>query len=289
VARTFLSGLTGLVAAVLLPLSVLAVWVDQVVSDTDRYVETVTPLADDEVVQDAAVAQLERQALQVVQQTAGTDVPGADAVVGLAVRRVVESPSFRTAWAQANRTAHEQVVAVLEDRSTSVGLDEQGRVSIELGTVLDTVVETLAAQGLVDPARVPQVRASFPVMDADQLAKARRAYDALDALGSWLPLAWLALTVVTLLLARRRWATTARLALASLVGTGLLALALFVARDVVTADLPEREVARAVWDVVVASLWRAIEVTAVVLLGVAVATGLLAGLAGRRRSLEAEA
>ena len=39
-------------------------------------------------------------------------------------------------------------------------------------------------------------------MDADQLAKARRAYDALDTLGFWLPLFWAALVLLTLFLAR---------------------------------------------------------------------------------------
>ncbi len=63
-------------------------------------------------------------------------------------------------------------------------------------------------------------------MDADQLARTRRAYDTLDTLGFWLPLAWAALVLLTVLLARRRLATTARLAVASLVMVGLLALVL---------------------------------------------------------------
>ena len=114
-------------------------------------------------------------------------------------------------------------------------------------------------------------------MDADQLAKARRAYDALDTLGFWLPLLWAALVLLTLLLARRRLATTAKLAAASLLTLGLLALVLLFARDALTEDLPQRDVALAVWDVVVASLWRAIEVCAVVLAVVALVAAVLAG------------
>jgi hypothetical protein len=150
--------------------------------------------------------------------------------------------------------------------------------------VLDTITDTLAAQGLVDPSRVPEVEASIPVMDSDQLAKARRLYRALDALGFWLPIAWLVLVLLTLLLSRRRLATASRLAVASLVALGLLALGLFAARDVVTKDLPEPDVARAVWDVVVASLWRAVEAAAGVLATVAIAAGLTAALLGRDRS-----
>jgi hypothetical protein len=278
--RTLLAGLAGLLAAVLLPASVLSVWVDGVVTDTDRYVETVTPLADDDVVKAAAVKELEREALQLVAAT-GTGLSTGAAtqqLVHLAVERVVESPTFRTAWVQANRTAHEQLIAVLEDRSTMV-LDDRGRVTIELGTVLTAIAQDLAARGLIDPDRVPDMSASFAVMDADQLAKARRAYDALDALGFWLPVAWALMILLTLLLARRRLATTSKLALASLLTLGLLALALVLARSALTDDLPDRDVARAVWDVLLAGLWRSIEVIAIVLAVVALVTGLL----GRRR------
>ena len=70
----------------------------------------------------------------------------------------------------------------------SARLDDEGRVSIELGTVLGSIAQSLAAQGLVDADKAANLDASFAVMDADQLAKARRAYDTLDTLGFWLPL-----------------------------------------------------------------------------------------------------
>ncbi len=279
--RSPAAALTGLLAAVLLPVSLLSVWVHGVVSDTDKYVETVTPLADDDAVKAAAVKELEREALQLAATTGGPLPPGIDELVHLVVQQVVDGPTFRTAWAQANRSAHEQLVAVLEDRSSAT-LDDEGRVSIELGTVFSAIAQTLAAQGLVDADQAADIDASFAVMDADQLTKARRAYDALDTLGFWLPLVWAALVLLTLLLAHRRLATTAKLAAASLVTLGLLALVLLFARDALTEDLPQRGVALAVWDVVVASLWRAVEVCAIALAVIAVATAVLAGVLERR-------
>ena len=270
-----MTSLCGLLAAVLLPVSLLSVWVHGVVSDTDKYVEIVTPLADDDTVKAAAVKELEREALQLA-ATSGTPLPpGTDELVHLVVQQVVDSPTFRTAWAQANRSAHEQLVAVLEDRRSPL-LDREGRVSIQLATVFGTIAQNLAAQGLVDANRAADIDASFAVMDADQLAKARRAYDALDTLGFWLPLVWAALVLLTLLLARRRLATTAKLAAATLVTLGLLALVLLFARDALTGDLPQRDVALAVWDVVVASLWRAIGISAAALVMVALVAAVLA-------------
>ena len=279
--RSLAGALTGLVAAVLLPLSVLSVWTHEVVSDTDKYVETVTPLADDDVVKAAAVKELEREALQLA-ATTGTPLPtGTDELVHLVVQQVVDGPTFRTAWVRANRTAHEQLVAVLEDRSNA-RLDDEGRVTIALGTVFSAIAQNLADQGLVDPDRAADIDASFAVMDADQLAKVRRAYDALDTLGFWLPVVWAALVLLTLLLARRRLAATARLAAASLLTLGVLALVLLFARDVLTEDLPQRDVALAVWDVVVANLWRAIEVCAVAVVVVALVAAVLPKVLGRR-------
>ncbi len=278
--RSLVASLCGLLAAVLLPVSLLSVWVHSVVSDTDKYVETVTPLADDDVVKAAAVNELEREALQLA-ATTGTPLPaGTDELVHLVVQQVVNGPTFRAAWVQANRTAHQQLVAVLEDRNSAV-LDSQGRVTLDLNPVFQNIALNLASRGLAVPAPTA-IDASFAVMDADQLAKARRAYDALDTLGFWLPLVWAALVALAVLLAHRRLAATAKLAVASLVTLGVLALALLFAREALTEDLPQRDVAMAVWDVVVTSLWRAIEICAVALAVVAVAAAVLAGVLGRR-------
>jgi tetrahydromethanopterin S-methyltransferase subunit D len=279
VPRSSVAALTGLVAALLLPVSLLSVWVHDVVSDTDTYVETVTPLADDEVVKAAAVTELQREAMQLF-GTTGAGLPAVQQLVRAAVERVVESPAFRTAWIQANRVAHDQVVAVLEGKGQA-NLDDRGLVTIDLEPVFHAVAQNLADAGVPGADRIASLHASIAVMDADQLARARRAYRVLDALGLWLPVAWAVLVALTLVLARRRLAATAKLAVASLLALGLFALALVAARYSVTKDLPQRDVARAVWDVVAASLWRQLEVAAIVLAIVAGVAAVLAALAGR--------
>jgi len=278
--RTVLAGLVGLLAAVLLPLSLLSVWVHGVVSDTDTYVDTVTPLADDEVVQAAAVEELDRATVQLL-ESAGVAPPGVGILVHAVVRRVVASPVFRTAWIAANRTAHDQLVAVLEGRD-QVALDDQGRVTIQLGGVYAAVAKELAATGLPGAQQVANLDASIAVMDADQLTRARRAYQLLDALGFWLPFGWMVAVLLTLVFARRKVAATAKLAIGSLVALGLLALGLTVARTRLTEDLPQRDVARQVWDVVTAQLWHQLELAAVVLAVIALATAVVAVLRDRR-------
>jgi len=188
---------------------------------------------------------------------------------------------FRTAWIAANRTAHDQLVAVLEGRD-QVALDDQGRVTIQLGGVYAAVAKELAATGLPGAQQVANLDASIAVMDADQLTRARRAYQLLDALGFWLPFGWMVAVLLTLVFARRKVAATAKLAIGSLVALGLLALGLTVARTRLTEDLPQRDVARQVWDVVTAQLWHQLELAAVVLAVIALATAVVAVLRDRR-------
>jgi hypothetical protein len=280
--RTALAGLIGLLAAVLLPLSLLSVWVNGVVSDTDTYVDTVTPLADDDVVRAAAVDEIDRATVQLL-ENAGVALPGVGILVHAVVEQVVESPVFRTAWIAANRIAHDQVIAVLEGRSQAA-LDDQGNVTIQLGGVYTAVGQALAAKGVPGADQVENLDASIAVMDGDQLTRVRRAYELLDALGLWLPFGWMVAVLLTLVFARRRVAATAKLAIASLLALGLLALGLVVARSALTQDLPHRGAARQVWDVVAASLWHQLELAAVVLAAVALATAVLAVLRDRGAS-----
>ena len=64
--RGFLSGLTALLAALILPVAITAVWTAERVTDTEGYVGAVGPLADDEKVQEALVDRLEQYAADVV-------------------------------------------------------------------------------------------------------------------------------------------------------------------------------------------------------------------------------
>ena len=62
--RRLLAFLAGLVACVALPLSIAAVWTDNVVNDRDEYVDTVGPLAEDSRVQEAVADRLADIALE---------------------------------------------------------------------------------------------------------------------------------------------------------------------------------------------------------------------------------
>ncbi|MGD9959929.1 hypothetical protein [Nocardioides sp.] len=297
------SGILVVVASILLPLALVSGWLAAVVTDTDSYVDTVAPLASEPLVQSAVEVRLERVALEAIdldkreQQLndlladgslpprlrvglsalSGTARGAITATVHNAVVRVIRDPEFAVAWAEANRSAHEQLVAVLSGEDSEL-VDSDGRISIQLDTLLTTVFSILDDEGLVDAAALPELQASFAFVKADDLERAQRYYDLLDRLGYWLPVLWLLLVGLAVLLARNRRRAVRFLAYAAIVGVVLLAIGLKVARAHVTGLVgPEdTDVVRAVWDILFVALrasMRALLVAALVALVLTWLTG----------------
>lgn len=277
-ARSLLWPVLALVTCLLLPLALVATWTSAVVTDTDEYVQAVGPLADDRVAQQAVEQRLQAAVREQVPQLPADTVRAA-------VVRVVEGPEFRPAWEAANRSAHEQLVATLEAGGDSP-VDDAGRVSVELGTLLVAVLDTLDQGDVVDPSALPPVRTEFALVSAEDLERAREGYRVVDAAGLLVPIALVMALALTLMVAVRRRRALVWVGLGSAALCGVLLWLLAEARDQAVARTvrSEAELVGAVYDVVVRGLrdgtWLALGVSLVVLLG-SLALGLVAG---RRRS-----
>jgi len=259
--RGLLWRLFGLLAALLLPLALTSAWLATVVTDTDAYVDTVGPLASDEDVQTAAVDALEGAAVTSVEDATGTTLDaGTREQVAAAVGTAVASSEFETVWRAANRTAHDQVVRILEeDNDRQVTRD--GRVVVELGPLYTSIVESLDERGLVRAAGVPPIEASVPLIRASDLDRVQAAYDLLDAAGFWVPALWLVLVALTMLAATERRKAAVWLAATSIGGLLSLVVGLLIARGVLIDELgssTDYDLIGAIWDVLVASLYWAI-------------------------------
>jgi hypothetical protein len=305
VLRRLLSALLVLAAVALLPVALTGTWLERTVTDTDTYVDTVAPLADDPAVQDsvriraqaAVVSALDprRRAeelrddlggrvLRPYLGDAGGDLPtgvGAyvDDAVGAAVRAVLASPEWPELWRAANRTAHETVMAALDAEA-----GEPVAVRIDLAGVVRATLDLLAERGLPVGRGVQVGAVEFEVADSSDLDRARSTVQRIDQVGLWVPVAAVAALAVALLVSPLRRRTTLLAAALALPALGLLALGLLGARSVLeaTADPGEqRELGLAVWDALVAGLWRDVAIAA----GAALVVLLLAALLprGRRR------
>ena len=301
--------------AVLAVASVTARFTRSQILDTDRYVSTVAPLGSNPALQadvtnqitDEIFARVDVEGLTTQALTALTDVsnlsanaPRLDqAVIGLApvltsqaknfvhdtVSSLVRSQQFEDLWIQANRAAHNALVAVMTGNYglSSVEVDQSGTVSISLGTVIDRVKSELSGRGFAFADKIPSVDKQFVLFQSPELVKAQRAVNALDkasAILPWLGIACAAAAVAVAPTGRRLRA----LALAGLaIALGMLALAIgiLVGRaiylDSVPPDILSPDAATAVIDTVLVPLRTSLRAVAVLGLVIALGAYLIGG------------
>lgn len=252
-------------AALLAPVAVVASWARGLVTDTDRYLATVAPLADDPQIQSAVanrvtgaiveainLEQLASDATTavvdlglpprlagLVESLQGPLVDAATNVVHSAVERVVTSDLFATAWVEANRAVQSQVSAVLRgDPDAVASIDAQGTLTVDLTPVIDAARAALSDAGFTIIDRLPTISATFPLVQSAELVHAQTAYRWLDVLGTWLPWLVIGLLAAGVLLSRNK---ARALVVAGLTLAGamlLLGLALTIGRSVYTNSLP---------------------------------------------------
>lgn len=273
--RALLAGILVALLVVLAPASVVAHWAHRQVTDTDAYVHTVAPLAQDPAVQDVVVDRVTAELVtRLTDGTLGSTATEQRTLATLGIslgkrslraaltpyvhRQVssfVRSDSFPRLWEGANRAAHGQLVALLTGREAN-GLRVEGdTVTLDLGVVVAAMKTRLVAQGIDAASRIPAVSVRLTLLRSDQLPALQRGVRILDRLNLWLPvLAALAL-LGALLLARRRLRVLAWAGLAVAATMLLLRLALVVLRhaylDAVPAKQLPADAAGAIYDALV--------------------------------------
>lgn len=263
--RSLGSVLLILLAALLAMLSVVAVWANSIVQDTDRYVKTVGPLASDPDVQKAAtnritaavLAQVDVDALvkQLTDAASAKGVPpqaakllgnldgpiesGLKQLVSGTVERVVTSSAFETVWVNGNRRAHAALDKALtgqtDDSTVKV---ENDQVVVDLGPIVAEVKDQLVAAGFTPAAKIPAVHTNFVVFESKDLGKIRSYVRVLELLGGWLPLIALLIAAAGVYVAFNRRHALIGAALAVFVAMLVLGIGLTVFRDVYLNHLP---------------------------------------------------
>ena len=305
-----------IVAGVLAPASIVASWARDEVSNTDRYVQTVAPLANDPAVQQAivdrvttelfsridvqavtkdAVDALAAQGLppRVSQSLSALSVPlagGIRSFITTQVTKLVGSQAFADAWVAANREAHTQMVAVLTGEGTDQVSVKGGTVSINLAAIIDTVKNRLSAAGFGLAERVPTVNAQFTVFESPDIAKAQTAFRVLNNLARWLPVLALLLLAAAVYVGRNRRKTLIVCALTVAGSMVLLGAALNILRPIYLNALDPSvlptDAGAAIYDQLVGFIRLNLRAVLVVALAVAIAGWLTGpGGAATRRAL----
>jgi hypothetical protein len=299
--RTIVATLLIVLACLLAPLSVVAVWARNQVTNTDRYVATVAPLAEDPAIQNAIADQITAQVFtyidvrgltnevvdalatrglppRLADQLQALTVPIASGVEGFTrtqVGKVVQSQAFADAWVQANRVAHDELVKALTGEGGGAITVEDNRVSVNMAPFIQTVKQQLTAAGFTLAARIPEVNASFTLFQSDSITRARSAFNLLNTLGVWLPVIVLILIVLGVYVARDHRRALVGAGLGVALGMLVLALGLAIFRSIylngVPADVLPHDAAAVLYDTIVRFLRAGLRT--VLVLGLVVAAG----------------
>lgn len=155
--RTITASILGVIAVFLILSSVLTVWLNRTLTDTDTYMSSIAPLVTKPEVQDLIVEKTtdtlfkEQQdvsdlaikvlpAEQVVGKTPQQLNDMARQIVETSIRQVISSPEFAKQWEETNRAAHESLIKQLESDSSEITLD--------LSPLVADVVERLKTTSL---------------------------------------------------------------------------------------------------------------------------------------------
>jgi hypothetical protein len=242
------------VGCLLAPVSVLAVWTANQVSNTDRYVANIEPLIHDPAIQNALTDKITAQIvkhLNVVghanQAAAALTSRGlprvgalvkafapqvAGAIAGFVhtqVHKIVTSPAVANLWVQANRAGHEQIVAALSGQGGGAIGTSNGQVVLDLAPFINVIKHDLVKRGFSLIGSLPAIHVTIALFSSRTLVEAQTLYRLLNDLKWVLPVLALVLIGLGVYIARhhRRALTGAGLGLAaSMVVLGAL-LAIF--------------------------------------------------------------
>ena len=294
------------VGFVLVPLSAIAIWSRNQLLNTDRYVNTVSPLASNSDIQ-AAVANRAVDALfsevDVSEKISGVlpkraqflgDTIAAQAQ-GYAVdvtEKLLASDRFQSLWDNMNRVAHNQLVAVLKDENganAGPAKLKDGKITLDLSQTIETVKTELAKKGLtfLEKVSVPPVKRTIVLIDAGGIDQARTASKLLNMIAWLLPILALGCFVCSALIVRPRRRATVRAAVV-VFGAAAFTLVLLAAGrwfylDAATPPGGNGKAAAAVWDILLRNLRIGVIIVGVVGLLVALVAWLSGSTGGAEK------
>ncbi len=219
-------------AAILLVIGALGVWVNRVVLDTPTFTDTSGKALQDPVVQQAVSTYLVDQVYANVDVAAQLQAVLPDAAKPLAVPaaaglrdfadraalRALSSPQVQDLWTVASRQASRALVATVEGREGAIGT-ANGQVTLNLQPLADQVANRTGIGGRLANA-IPPGTGNVVLLKSDQLKTAQSVANVLRVIGD------VTIVVVVILLAIAVWIAPDRRWAVRTSAFGLLAAAL---------------------------------------------------------------
>jgi hypothetical protein len=305
VIRTIVAVPLILIGALLAPLAITAGWAATEVSNTDRFVANLAPLAKDPDVQayvsssvsTAIENKIDIDGLTNRAFTGIADIPGvppiaANALQSLApaaanglkgllekqVTKAVQSKAFATIWKQTLQLSHTQLVNILNnDQSGAIVISDAGKVGIQLAPVISAVKKQLVLQGFPLANSIPAINTTIEVGTVKNINEIRTGYQTLLVLAAILPWVSILFLAIGVLVARRRPRALVGAGILLIVFNLILVVGVAIARVVLGNAAARAGVPHSVTDLVFTALASTVTSSgiAAVVLGLAI---LLVGL-----------
>jgi hypothetical protein len=250
------------IGCILAPVSVVAVWTANQVSDTGRYIANIEPLIHEPAVQNALTDKVtiaitsHLNVTGYVDQAAGllsgrglTRLGGlltsfapsiAGAVTGFihsTVHKIVTGPRFAHAWVQVNTVAHQTLVGALSGRSSTVKV-VNGQVTIDLAPFINIVKQDLASRGFALVDKLPPIHPTLALFSARDLVRAQSLYRLINDLKIALPILALVLIGLGVYIARQHRRALIGAGLGFAASMLVLGAALLIARTAYLNTVP---------------------------------------------------
>ena len=201
-------------------LSVFGIWVERQALNTDDWVRTSDKLIADVKIREAVADYLVNTLYENVdveeeledilpgetKQLAGPVSGAVRSVAGTGANEVLQTHRAQALWRAANRTAHEELIAVLNDEQENVSTGE-GEVTLDLKTLVTNLASEVGiGQSLAE--KLPEDAGQIVILKSDQLKTAQQIATAIQGLAIVLTLLTFLFFGLAIYLAKEdRWVT----------------------------------------------------------------------------------
>lgn len=227
--------------SVLAFLSIFAIWIERQALNTNDWVDTSAKLLQNSKIRTALADYLVDQLYENVdvekelegrlpgdtKEFAGPLSGAVRQFAGQGAEKVLETSAMQSAWEDANRVAHEQLLAVIENKKEAVSTSE-GDVKLNVGSLITNLADQIGI-GKTVAEKLPADAGQIEILHSDELKTAQNIVVAIKGLALILSVLTFLIFALAIYLARGgRWVTVL------FSGVGLIAagFAVIVARQI---------------------------------------------------------